>query len=522
MEFLVLGSLEVRADNGLAVPIAGRQPRTLLAVLLLDANQPVSADRIAIALWGEEAPADAVKAVRVVVSRLRRALDDGVLTTSEAGYRLSVKPGELDSDRFVAQVEQAVGALETNDPFSANRLLSEALSLWRGPAFADVAFEPFAQAAVARLDEQRLMALELRVEAELQLGRADEAVAELKRLVTDHPLRERLHSQLMLALYRTGRQADALDVYRRFRASLLDELGLEPGAELRALEEAILRQDPSLDNGAAVAAVGPSDMQVSRRAFRRSRPAAALMALGTVTGVVAGMLMISDREGRNSGNATMLGSPQVEAEALESPWVDAEAVEAKLFENEVAEVCERVNESFRAHKREITRLRRELRAARTIIRQRDAILDTTRTTVTRGGHDLAKLESLEPPADARPTYSRTIGAWERNLKHNLRYQARLTRASNRRQLEAAIDPYTEARSEIARNLVVVKAGLQRMGGSGCDIELYVPERVPLPPLPTPTAEAAPEENSAPVPEGEPEASPYDRPDVAPEATPGLR
>src|SRR5829696_6905854 len=210
MEFSVLGPLEVRSQAGVAVRVAGGQPRALLAMLLLEANQPVSADRIATSLWGDDASADAARAVRVVVSRLRRSLEAGVLTTSAAGYRLRVRPGELDSDRFAALVARGRAALAAGDPLTAIEHLGEALSLWRGAALADLEFAEFAQAAVAELEEQRLDAVELRVQAQLDLARHREATAELQRLVAEHPLRERLHGQLMLGLYRSGRQADAL------------------------------------------------------------------------------------------------------------------------------------------------------------------------------------------------------------------------------------------------------------------------------------------------------------------------
>ena len=280
MEFLVLGPLQVRADGGAAVSIAGRQPRALLALLLLEANQPVSADRIATALWGEEAPADSVKAVRVVVSRLRRALDDNVLTTSPAGYRLQVRPGELDSDRFAEFVAEASGALDAGDPLAASGVLRDALSLWRGPALADVAFAGLAQAGVARLEEQRLAAQELRIQAELELGHDSEVIVELQQLVTDHPLRERLHGQLMLALYRSGRQADSVKTFQSVRQALDEQLAVSPGPDLRRLYEAILRQDRSLLRQIEAAPLPPELAFASRAPLAgRSGELARLMTL---------------------------------------------------------------------------------------------------------------------------------------------------------------------------------------------------------------------------------------------------
>jgi predicted ATPase/DNA-binding SARP family transcriptional activator len=266
MEFRVLGSLEVHDDAGV-VTLTGAKPRALLAVLLLHANEPVSADRLAIALWGDDAPAGAAKTIQVHVSRLRRALGQpGLLATTAGGYRLRVLPGELDADRFEQLAAEGRRALRDGAPERAARALREALSLWRGPALADVAFEAFARAEIERLTEERLAALEARVEADLALGRHAELAGELSQLVAEHPLRERLHGQLMLALYRSGRQADALEAYRGARRVLVDELGIEPSPELRELEEAILRHDT------AVQAPAPSPRASGSRTGRVPAP----------------------------------------------------------------------------------------------------------------------------------------------------------------------------------------------------------------------------------------------------------
>jgi predicted ATPase/DNA-binding SARP family transcriptional activator len=247
MEFRILGSLDVRADAG-PVALGGAKLRGLLAVLLLHSNEPVSAERLAVALWGEDAPAGAVKTIHVYVSRLRRALGDSdVLATTPAGYRLRVVRDELDAERFERLAAEGLRALADGAPERAASVLREALSLWRGPALAEFAFEAFAQAEIARLEEERLAALEARVEADLVVGRHRELAGELAQLVAVHPLRERLHGQLMVSLYRSGRQADALEAYRRARDVLVDQLGIEPGAELRALERAVLTHDPVLD-----------------------------------------------------------------------------------------------------------------------------------------------------------------------------------------------------------------------------------------------------------------------------------
>jgi WD40 repeat protein/DNA-binding SARP family transcriptional activator/energy-coupling factor transporter ATP-binding protein EcfA2 len=246
MEFLILGPIDVRNASG-AVALGGLKPRAVLAVLLLRANEPVSAERLALALWGEDAPGGAVKTVQVHVSRLRKALGDpDVLTTTAAGYRLRVRPGELDAERFEALVESGRQALDEGRAEDAARILRDALALWRGAALAELALEPFAGTEIARLEEQRLAALELRAQADLAAGRHAEVVGELQRLVSEHPAREQLGEQLMLALYRCGRQTEALEAYAATRRVLVDQVGVEPGLALRELQQAILRHDPVL------------------------------------------------------------------------------------------------------------------------------------------------------------------------------------------------------------------------------------------------------------------------------------
>ena len=247
MDFQILGPLEVRSARG-TVRLEGLKPRAVLAVLLLHANEPVSAERLAVALWGEDAPAGAVRTVQVHVSRLRKALGDPeALSTTPAGYRLRVRPGELDAERFARGVAEGQRALEAGDPQRARVVLGEALGLWHGPALADVEFEPFAALEIARLEEQRLVALEARVQADLAAGSHGALVSELRQLRAEHPTRERLTGQLMLALYRSGRQTEALEVYRDARQTLVEDAGVEPGAELQRVHTAILDQDPSLD-----------------------------------------------------------------------------------------------------------------------------------------------------------------------------------------------------------------------------------------------------------------------------------
>ncbi len=231
MDFRILGPLEVCDDEGRPVELAAGRQRTLVALLLLRANQVVSTDRLTDALWGERPPDTAAKALQGLISALRKSLGAERVETRAPGYLLRVGPGEVDASRF----EQ----LAPDDPGAA-------LALWRGEPLADFAYADFARAEIERLDELRLACLETRIDQDLAGGRHRELVAELERLVTQHPLRERFRAQLMLALYRSGRQADALDSYRSGRQALVDELGIEPSAELRELEQAILRQDTSI------------------------------------------------------------------------------------------------------------------------------------------------------------------------------------------------------------------------------------------------------------------------------------
>jgi DNA-binding SARP family transcriptional activator len=241
MDFRVLGPLEVGGDDG-PLELGGARQRSVLAVLVLNANEVVSTDRLIDALWGASPPLTAGKTIQVYVSRLRKALAEDRLATRPPGYVLYVEPGELDLARF----EQLVAEARREPPVHAAEILSEALALWRGQPLADLAYEQFAQAEIARLEELRLAAVEQRVEAELALGRHGELVAELEALVSQHPLREHFRHQLMLALYRSERQAEALKAYRDARRVLSDELGLEPSESLKQLEGAILRQDSGL------------------------------------------------------------------------------------------------------------------------------------------------------------------------------------------------------------------------------------------------------------------------------------
>ncbi|TML97370.1 MAG: AfsR/SARP family transcriptional regulator [Actinobacteria bacterium] len=218
-QFSLLGPLSV-SSNGEPIALGGQKRRALLAVLLLEANQVVSRDRLIDALWGEEPPDTARNTIQVYVSQLRKLLPDDVLETAPPGYRLIVDPDTVDLFEFVRLSEEGRTALGTGDAARAAETLRAALALWRGAPLADLPWEPFAQAEIIRLEELRLAAHEDRIDADLALGRHGQLVGELEGLVTEQPLRERLRAQLMLALYRSGRQADALAVYQRARRTL--------------------------------------------------------------------------------------------------------------------------------------------------------------------------------------------------------------------------------------------------------------------------------------------------------------
>jgi DNA-binding SARP family transcriptional activator len=240
--FGLLGALEVTIGDRPAPLGEGRQ-RNVLVLLLLHRNEAVACDRLIDALWGEAPPATAAEVLQNYVGQLRRALGDREgqrLQTRGRGYALRVEDGELDLDRFEKLVRDGGEALEREQPAEASERLREALAMWRGPPLADVAYEAFAQPEIARLEEQRTAALELRIDADLALGRHADVVSELEVLVAQQPLRERLRGQLMVALYRCGRQAEALEAYQDARRAL-DELGVEPGPALRELQAAILR-----------------------------------------------------------------------------------------------------------------------------------------------------------------------------------------------------------------------------------------------------------------------------------------
>jgi DNA-binding SARP family transcriptional activator len=249
VEFRILGPLEVR-DGDRIVPLGGARQRAVLALLLTRANEVVSRDWLIDELWGERPPESAVNVLQTYVSHLRKALSADRLVTRTPGYLIRVERDELDLFRFEDLATEADGA----EPAVAAKKLRAALELWRGTALADFAYDPFAQATITRLEELRITALERRIEADLALGRHGELVGELESLTGEHPLRERFRRQLMLALYRSGRQAEALATYQDARRVLVDQLGIDPSPSLQELERAILRQEPALESPDAAAA----------------------------------------------------------------------------------------------------------------------------------------------------------------------------------------------------------------------------------------------------------------------------
>ena len=245
MQVRVLGPFQLE-DGGQRVTIGGVRQRAVLARLLLHANEVVPSEQLLVDLWGEDSPPSAANALQAAISRLRRVLPPGRLITTAPGYVLRIFPEELDVRQFGQLLCEGRDALAAGAAAQAARTLGQALSLWQGPALADFRYEPFAQAEIARLEELHLACLEERIEADLALGSAGALTAELRRLVSEHPVRERLRGQLMLALYRGGGQTEALEVYREFRGVLREELGLETSPRLGELEAAILRHDPVL------------------------------------------------------------------------------------------------------------------------------------------------------------------------------------------------------------------------------------------------------------------------------------
>jgi peptide/nickel transport system substrate-binding protein len=318
VEFRILGGLEVR-EGGRPVPIGAGKQRALLAILLLHANEVLATDRLIDELWGESPPDTARKAVQVYVTRLRKTLGAERIRTHEPGYVLELDSDELDLARFERGLDEGRRLREEGEDARAAGLLREALALWNGPPLADFTYEPFAQTEIPRLEELRLAALEERIDADLALGHGGDLVAELEALVAQHPYRERLRGQLMLALYRDGRQAEALTVYQETRKLLVEELGIEPNPSLQRLEGDILRQEPALETEPAEP--GPSVAPDAREEKPRGRrwllaAAGAVLALGAVA---VGVFLIrpSDRDFLPALDENTVGVIDAEAAGIE-------------------------------------------------------------------------------------------------------------------------------------------------------------------------------------------------------------
>jgi YVTN family beta-propeller protein len=305
MEFRLLGPLEVVGEDGPADVGAGKR-RALLTYLLINANEVVPTERLVDELWGELPPATAAKSVQVYVSQLRKALpaNGDVLVTRGSGYVLQLGDDDLDVQRFEHLLAEAQHMLDDGDAKGASATARAALDLWRGPALYDVAYESFAQTEAARLDELRLVALETQMDADLMLGEQARLVGGLEGLVAEHPLRERFRAQLMVALYRCGRQSAALDTYREGRQLLMDELGLEPSAELRELEQKILTQDSDLAGPRLWRPTARRQAAQAGRSERRARHGARLVVGGAVLLGIVATLALLERTGGGTPQRT--------------------------------------------------------------------------------------------------------------------------------------------------------------------------------------------------------------------------
>ena len=297
-EFRVLGPVEASVD-GEPIALPAAKPRALFAALLLDRNRVVPVSRLIDDLWGEVPPETAMKALQGYVSQLRKAIGPERLLTRPPGYELRVEDGELDLDRFERLAREGRELLAAGDSKAASTRLGEALELWHGAPLAEFS-EPFARDAGARLEDERLAALEERIDADLALGRHARLVPELEQLVAQEPLRERPRGQLMLALYRSGRQADALELYRRTRETLSEELGIEPGLELQELERRMLQHDPELERPrpALQPAEDGAPVPIARR------PQVLVLAALALAAVAAAIAAIALTAGGSSGNSS--------------------------------------------------------------------------------------------------------------------------------------------------------------------------------------------------------------------------
>ena len=324
MEYRILGPIEVLDERG-SVALGTLKERLVLAVLLLHANEVVSRERLIDELWGESPPATAKKAVNVYVSQLRKALGGGggdPIQTETGGYRLLLETGDLDATRVQQLLARARDAASAGGLETASELFREALTQWRGRTLAGLELEASGRHEIEQLEELRLTALMDRVDCDLALGRHEQLIGELNRLVGEHPLRERLRAQQMLALYRADRQAEALDAYRQARQTLVDDLGIEPSEALQRLQKGILAHDPALEiptgvgarnsQPAATAPAAPPTPAVSTTRFQRPRRRYVVLAVLAALALAGGLATLTTRA---SGHRT-LPPPRVEANSL--------------------------------------------------------------------------------------------------------------------------------------------------------------------------------------------------------------
>jgi DNA-binding SARP family transcriptional activator len=328
MEYRILGPLEVLED-GRPLALGRLKERLVLAMLLLHPNEFVSRERLIDELWGVSPPATARKAVNVYISKLRQTLtSDGhePIATADGGYRLVVDPELLDAHRMRSLVAAARERISGGDSEAASGLLEEALAFWRGPTLAGLTLESVGRDEVAQLDELRLTVLMDRIDCDLAQGRHEDALGELQVLVREHPLRERLRAQQMLALYRADRQADALETYQQARHDLIDELGIEPSESLQRLQQAILQHDPALETPAGTAGTNgalpaPAAVAVPAKVPPRSRPRRypVVAGLAVVATVAALVVFVSTRGSRQSAPGSPVSFVQPDSVALINP-----------------------------------------------------------------------------------------------------------------------------------------------------------------------------------------------------------
>jgi len=321
LAFRILGPLEAVSDDG-PIPLGGPKQRAALAILLLSANRVVSVERLAEDLYAGAPPVTAVTQVQRQISGLRKTLGpEAGIETRAPGYVIRVAPEQLDLNRFERATEDAAGELARGESARAAELLVDALALWRGAPLADLGYESFAQPTIARLEEIRLAALELRIDADLALGRHALVVPELEALVEEHPLRERLRAQLMLALYRSGRQAEALVAYGNARAALVEGFGLEPSPALHALERAILVNDPSLDLRHEAQAAGTEP---------RPQPGRAVLVLPSGTDRLRPLLAVAEPLARLPGRELIVARLLPDDRALDEATAELSACRTTL------------------------------------------------------------------------------------------------------------------------------------------------------------------------------------------------